>query len=139
MNKRFVQASFVIIFIFIAIPTMCFSADRTIDFAARVKAGKQALASPEGQKYEQSWGEVVQSILTTCIPIGSTDPTNLGRFTFVADVSTSGSVSSVEVKPSNTVSRCFALHFGKARLPKPPTSLIKGKILPVADDIVVTP
>jgi hypothetical protein len=139
MNKGFVQVPFVMIFLFIAIPSICFSADRTSDFAARNKAGKQALASPEGQQYEKSWREVMQSILTTCIPIGSTDPANLGRFTFVADVSASGSVSSVEVEPSNAVSRCFALHFGKARLPKPPTSLIKGNILPVADDIVVTP
>lgn len=139
MSKCLVQALFVIIFIVIAIPSMCFSADRANNFAARVKAGKQALASPEGQHYEESWGEAMGNILHTCIPIGSSDPGNLGRFTFVADVSASGMVSSVEVEPSNKVSRCFVLHFGKARLPKPPTSLIKGNILPVADDIVVTP
>jgi hypothetical protein len=109
------------------------------DFAARVKAGKQALSSPEGQQYESSWGEVMQKILTTCIPIGSTNPANLGRFTFIADVSASGLVSSVEVEPSNTVSRCFAQHFGNARLPKPPMTLMKGKMLPVADDIEITP
>jgi hypothetical protein len=139
MNKGFVQVPFIVFFILIAIPTICFSADRTSDFAARSKAGKQALASPEGQQYERSWGEVMQAILTTCIPIGSTDPANLGRFTFVADVSAEGSVSSVEVEPRNAVSRCFALHFAKAQLPKPPTSVIKGNVLPVADDIVVTP
>jgi hypothetical protein len=109
------------------------------DFAARVKAGKQALASPEGQQYEVSWGEIMQTILTTCIPIGSSDPANLGRFTFVADVSASGLVSSFEVNPSTAVSRCFALHFAKARLPRPPMPLKKGELLPIADDIVITP
>jgi hypothetical protein len=109
------------------------------DFAARVKAGKQAVASPEGQQYERSLGAVMKSILTTCIPKGSTDPANLGTFTFVADVSVAGLVSSVEVDPSTAVSQCFALHFGRAHLPKPPTSLMKGEILPVADDIEVTP
>jgi hypothetical protein len=109
------------------------------DFAARAKAGKQALATPEGKKYEDSWGEVMGGILQTCIPLGSTDPGNLGRFTFVADVSSSGSVSSVEVQPVTRVSRCFAEQFGKANLPRPPMPLKKGELLPVADDIVVTP
>ncbi len=112
---------------------------RISDFAARVKVGKQTLASPEGQQYEASWGESMQTILTTCIPIGSTNPANLGRFTFVADVSASGVISSVEVQPSNTVSRCFAQHFGKARLPRPPMPLNASGLLPIADDIVITP
>jgi hypothetical protein len=109
------------------------------NFATRVKAGKQALASPEGQQYEESWGEVMQKILTTCIPIGSPDPANLGRYTFVADVSPSGLVSSVEVEPSTTASRCFALHFEKARLPQPPMALEEGGLFPITDDIVITP
>jgi hypothetical protein len=73
------------------------------DFAARVKAVKQALSSPGGQQCESSLGEVIQKILTTCIRIGSTDPANFGRFSFIADVSVSGSVSPVDVNPNNTV------------------------------------
>jgi hypothetical protein len=109
------------------------------DFASRAKAGKQALATPEGQQYEQSWGEVMGSVLHTCIPAGSTDPANLGRFTFVADVSSSGVLSSVEVEPSTTVSRCFAREFSKARLPQPPMPLKVGELLPISDDIVIRP
>jgi hypothetical protein len=109
------------------------------DFAARVKVGKQTLANPKGQQYEESWGEIMHTILTTCIPKGSSDPANLGRFTFVANVSASGLVSSVEVDPSTAVSRCFNLHFSKVRLPRPPMPLKKDELLPIADDIVITP
>ncbi|HKK00811.1 MAG TPA: hypothetical protein VJ955_01475 [Desulfuromonadales bacterium] len=59
------------------------------DFSARVKAGKLSLSSPEGQRYEASWGEVMRTILPACIPLGSTSPANPGKFTFVADVSSS--------------------------------------------------
>jgi len=70
-------------------------------FAARAAAGKKALASPEGQRYEQSWGEVMGNVLHACIPIGSSNPANLGRFTFVANISAAGEVFSVEVEPTN--------------------------------------
>ena len=109
------------------------------DFSARVKAGKQSLSSPEGQQYEASWGEVMQTILPVCIPLGSTSPANLGKFTFVADVSSAGLVSSVEVEPSTDVSRCFAKHFNNAHLPPPPIPLKYGALLPVADVIEVAP
>ena len=109
------------------------------EFSARVKSGKEVLATPEGQLYASSWGETMKGILTTCVPLGSTDPANLGRFTFVADVSASGAVSSVDVGPITDVSRCFAFQFGKAQLPAPPPALLKGEKLPVADDIIVTP
>ncbi|HUJ16379.1 MAG TPA: hypothetical protein VL197_00115 [Nitrospirota bacterium] len=109
------------------------------EFAARVKSGKEALATPEGQQYASSWGESMKAILTSCVLPGLTDPANLGRFTFVADISASGTISSIEVSPITEVSRCFALQFGKAQLPSPPMSLLKGEKLPVADDIVVVP
>ena len=109
------------------------------DFSARVKAGKQSLASPEGQKYEASWGAVMQTILPVCIPLGSTSPANLGKFTFVANVSSTGLVSSVEVEPSTDVSRCFAQHFNNAHLPPPPIPLKDDALFPVADVIEVVP
>ncbi len=108
-------------------------------FAARVKTGKEALATPEGRQYESYWGETMRAILAACVPPGSTDPADLGSFTFVADVSDSGTVSSVEVSPATDVSRCFALQFGKTDLPSPPASLLEGGKLPIADDVVVAP
>jgi hypothetical protein len=109
------------------------------DFAARAAAGKKNLASPEGQRYEQSWGEVMGNVLHTCIPIGSTNPANLGKFTFVADVSAAGEVSSVDVEPRTAVSRCFAEQFGRSRLTRPPFPLKDGALLSIADDIEVGP
>jgi len=108
------------------------------DFATRVKAGVLSLASPSGQRYEASWGQAMQASLAACVPVGSTSPANLGKFTFVANVSSSGVVSSVEVEPVTSVSRCFAIHFGAAQLPPPP-GVRSGSYLPVADSISVTP
>jgi len=137
MNCRIYLAK-CIIYLFVS-TILIVGAAHASDFAARAKAGKQALASSAGQQYEESWGEVMGNILHTCIPIGSTDPANLGKFTFVADVSSSGVVSSVEVEPSTKVSRCFAQQFGKARLPRPPVALKEGELFPVSDDIVIRP
>jgi hypothetical protein len=111
------------------------------DFAVRAKNGKTVLATAEGQKYEASWGAVIAAAMRACVPPGSTSPANLGRFTFVGDVSSTGVVSGVEVQPSTVVSRCFGEHFSKAQLPPPPSSLLKERhsLLPVADDIEVQP
>src|SRR6266478_2114449 len=110
-----------------------------VDFAAREKAGKDALASAEGQKYEASWGEVIGAVLRSCVSPGSTSPANLGKFTFVADVDAAGGVSSVDVSPSTEVSRCFAKRFGASRLPPPPSSSRPGAPFPVSDIISVVP
>ena len=108
------------------------------DFATRVRAGKLALASPSGKSYEASWGQAMQASLVRCVPVGSTSPANLGKFTFVANVTSSGAVSAVEVKPVTSVSQCFAIHFGAAQLPPPP-GIRPGHYLTVADSVSVTP
>ena len=107
------------------------------DVAARMKAGKEALATPEGQKYEVSWGEVMGAVLRGCIPPGSTSPANLGNFTFVADVDRIGTVSSVEVRPSTHVSRCFAKRFRASKLPQPPIG--SHGLFPISDVVSVIP
>lgn len=111
------------------------------DFSARAKLGKATLATAEGRKYEASWGAAIVSSMEACVPAGSTSPANLGRFTFVGDVSSNGAVSAIEVQPSTRVSRCFAEHLGKTQVPPPPPSLLKDaqSILPIADDIEVQP
>ena len=106
------------------------------DFASRLKAGKLALTTSSGKNYEHSWGEVMQASLASCVPIGSTSPATLGKFTFVANVSFSGSVSDVEVRPVTAVSQCFAKYFGGAQLPAPP-GISPGGYFPVADSVEV--
>ena len=114
------------------------SAGHVNDFASRVKAGESALATSSGRRYEASWGMTMHASLKTCIPVGSTSSASLGKFTFVANVSSSGAVSSVQVKPVTPVSKCFAKHFGDVPLPPPP-GIPPGSFLPVADSISVTP
>jgi hypothetical protein len=110
------------------------------DLTARIKAGKSALAGVEGQRYEATWGAAIGAAITACVPPGSTSPGNLGKFTFVGDVSSTGLVSSVEVQPSTAISRCFAQHFSDAKLPPPPPVLLNSRpALPIADEIEVRP
>ena len=109
-------------------------------FDEREKAGKAALATPEGRRYEASWGEVMQTVVPVCVPPGSTSPANLGKFTFVANVASSGLVSDVDVQPSTDVSRCFAKHFSGALLPPPPPAASRrGGPFPIADSLVIAP
>jgi hypothetical protein len=50
------------------------------------------------------------------------DPTNLGFFTFVSDVTDAGTLNSIAVEPRTKVSTCFAAYFGNFVLPKPPSN-----------------
>ncbi|MDE0856113.1 MAG: hypothetical protein OSA97_17000 [Nevskia sp.] len=109
------------------------------DFDARAKAGQQALASAEGQAYEHSLGLAFHKAISACIPKGSTLPANLGKFTFVANVASSGLASSVEVRPGTAVSHCFAEQLDGAQLPPPPAPPHAGSLFPVTDEIEVVP
>ena len=108
------------------------------DFATRVKAAQLVLASPSMKGYEASWGRAIQTSLVRCVPTGSTSPANLGEFTFVANVSSSGAVFDVKVEPATSVSQCFAGHFGIAQLPPPP-GISPGHYLPISDTVSVEP
>jgi hypothetical protein len=108
-------------------------------FDERMYAGKAALSSPDGQKYEASWGQVMGTVIHACVPPGSISPTNLGKFTFVANVASSGLVSDVEVRPVTKVSRCFAQKFSGSRLPPPPLADKKDSSFPIADEMVIAP
>ena len=103
-------------------------------FAEREKAGLAAMATPEGKKYEASWGKVVGPAFKACVPTGSAaSSANLGKFVLIANVAKSGAVSDVEVSPSTPVSRCFAKHFAGSTLPPPPMADSAATLLPIAD------
>ncbi len=93
------------------------------NLSSRMEEGVSALATPEGQRYEATWGPVIRTAITACVPLGAASPAKQGRFAFVGDVSPDGRVSAVEVLPSTEVSRCFAQHFTGALLPAPPLDL----------------
>jgi hypothetical protein len=99
------------------------------DFSARERTGKAASASPEGQSYQKSWGQVIGAAMHACIPVGSESPSNNGKFAFVANINAAGIVSAVEVQPVTTVSNCFAKQFAASTLQPPPASLLVKGVL----------
>ncbi len=106
------------------------------DFSARVRAGKLALSSPLAQKYESTWGPKVTGAMTACHALGFRPLDGAETFTFVGNISPAGLVSSVDVRPSTPVSRCFVEHFNNVQLPPPPPALLNnGRFLPVADEL----
>lgn len=109
------------------------------NFSERESAGKSVLATPEGGKYEESWGPILKNVMQACIPPSPTSPSNLGEFTFVADISPYGQVSNVEVKPQTKLSLCFAKKFSGQKLPPPPHEIVSSAALTVADEIKVAP
>ena len=107
-------------------------------FAEREKAGLSAMATPEGKKYEASWGKVVGPAFKACVPSGpAASSANLGKFVLIANVARSGVVSDVDVSPSNPVSRCFAKHFAGSTLPPPPMADSAATLFPIADTFEV--
>ncbi len=90
------------------------------DFASRVAEAKRASATKEGAQYEAALESNIVAAIQSCIPLGSTDPANLGSFTLVGDVTANGALKSVAFEPETRVSTCFASRFSKALLPNPP-------------------
>jgi len=90
------------------------------DFAARVKAGKDAIATAAGREYDRMLVPTLQAAVPRCIPQGSSG--HIGKFTLVGSVSLGGAVSAIEVQPETVTSRCFALQIGGATLPPSPSS-----------------
>lgn len=89
------------------------------DFEMRLAAGNKALSSPEGQAYEQSLGPAIQSAVMKCLPPASQ---YTGQFALIGNVLKSGKVTSVEVRPIDNVSQCFAERIKESALPVPPLS-----------------
>jgi hypothetical protein len=89
------------------------------DFDMRLAAGNKALSSPEGQTYEQSLSPAIQSAMMKCLPPGSQ---YTGQFALIGKVLRSGKVASVEVRPIDDISQCFAKRIKESTLPVPPLS-----------------
>ena len=109
------------------------------DFDARVAEAKSATATTEGQRYDKKLGHSIGSAMQACVPSGSTAEANLGKFTLVGYVATSGIVSSVEVRPNTKVSECFASKFRQLELPTPPASLALKSGVPIIVEMSVAP
>jgi hypothetical protein len=107
------------------------------DFSARVEAGNQAIATPEGKVYDASLGPAIQAAMVAYVPPGSVSGGKLGKFVLVGSVNATGQLSAIEVKPVTAASQCFANRFGSASLPPPPSSGRWGQKYPVTIEMTV--
>jgi hypothetical protein len=105
-------------------------------FEMRLVAGNKALSSPEGQTYEQSLGPAIQSAMMKCLPPAS--PYS-GRFALIGNVLRSGKVTSVEVRPIDDISQCFAERIKESILPVPPLSSEGIEAFPITIEMNIIP
>ncbi|PHS19829.1 MAG: hypothetical protein COA86_03460 [Kangiella sp.] len=109
------------------------------DFSSRVNEGNELALTMSGKQYDQKLGPFIGDIMRLCIPPGSTNSTNLGTFSLVAIVSNQGASSGIEVKPFNSISKCFSKKITRVKLPTPPeqNSLLMG--YPITITVTVKP
>ena len=118
--------------LFLALSNEAFSDD----FETRLAAGNKALSSSEGQTYEQSLGPSIQSAMTKCLPFVTP---YTGQFALVGNVSKSGKVTSVEVRPIDDISQCFAERIKESTLPVPPQPSEGLEAFPITIEMNIIP
>ena len=109
------------------------------NFADRVAEARKASSTPEGKKYDQLLVPAIGAAMRACVPPGSTSPANLGKFTLIGYVASSGAVSLIEVQPKTEVSVCFAAQFEQARFASPPKSGQSKVGFPIAVEMSLVP
>jgi len=106
------------------------------DFEMRLAVGNKALSSPEGQTYEQSLSPAIQSAMMRCLPPASR---YTGQFAFIGNVLRSGKVISVEVRPIDDISQCFAERIKESTLPVPPLPSEGIEAFPITIEMNIIP
>jgi hypothetical protein len=91
-------------------------------FEARFDSGKTALSTPEGKRYEMSLGTQIQAAMASCMPAGSTDPRDRGKFALVGYVAPSGRLFGVSVRPKTAIAKCFGQRLSRKPVPIPPVA-----------------
>jgi len=91
-------------------------------FSERLSSAQRFLESPEGRGYE-TWlnsqvGPLVTKTLQSCF--GNLGAPDKSDFTVVADVLSSGKLSSVVARPATNLAQCFVRGLESATLSKPP-------------------
>ena len=107
------------------------------DFEMRLTAGNKALSSPEGKTYELSLSPAIQSAMMRCLPPSAAPYT--GQFALIGNVLRSGKVTSVEVRPIDDVSQCFAERIKESTLPVPPLSSEGIEAFPITIEMNIMP
>ncbi len=100
-------------------------------FEERASIAEKLSSIEKISQYETNLGQFIYKAVVTCIPPGSTEVGNLGKFSLVADVTKDGTVKNSEVKPITYVSKCFQIEFGAQSLPFPPEIFLENGALPI--------
>ena len=113
----------------------------TVDykFALRIGQANTAVRTPRGMQYEQTLGPFVQQAIEACVPLGAATPGTLGKFIFVANVTSDGTVVAPDVQPKTSVSECFAAHFAQETLSPTPVPPEANFNYPIVVELKVSP
>jgi hypothetical protein len=96
-------------------------AARADEFTARVAAGRAAAATPAGDEFGLSVTPMLQSIDSLCDPPGMILPAaELGPLDLVGDITPTGALTNVEIRPQTAVGECFAKHLAARHFAPPP-------------------
>jgi len=104
---------------------------------SRISEAKSVTSSSTGKSYDALLSPSIGKAIKTCVPPGSTSPANLGNFTLVAYVAADGSTREIEVRPSTSISKCFAQKFSSLKMPAPPEALIAKNGVPIVVEMSI--
>ncbi|WP_250624345.1 hypothetical protein [Pinirhizobacter soli] len=107
------------------------------DFESRRAEAQRLEKSAEGAAYVREYSYLVGAAMRGCVPPGSADPANLGKFSLVADILGNGQPYAIDVKPKTAVASCFAGQIIRITFPTPPNN--GGKNYVVVIDMSITP
>jgi hypothetical protein len=91
-------------------------------FTNRVAAGQAASVTPAGIQFDASVSPLIANTGQICDPPGSVLPAaDIGQFQLVGDVTRTGKLINVAVRPQTPIAECFALQFARNMFALPPT------------------
>ena len=109
------------------------------NFQLRVGQANTAARTPRGIQYEQTLAPFVQQAIQACVPPGTIGQGTLGKFIFVANVTSNGAVVAPDVQPKNDVSQCFEARFSQETLSPTPVPPEAKFDYPIVVELNVTP
>jgi hypothetical protein len=111
---------------------------RADDFTSRAAAGRAASQNGEGSKYDLSLLPILKQAGDACDPLGTKlPPSEIGHFALIGNITDTGQMIDIEVRPKTQIAICFANQMSTAQFSTPP--LYGRPTYPVVVDLNVTP
>jgi hypothetical protein len=113
-------------------------AARADDFTSRATAGRAAAQNIEGSKYALTLFPILKQAGNACDPPGTKlPPSGIGHFALIGNITDTGQMIDIEVRPATQMAICFAKQMSTAQFSAPP---LDGRpTYPVVVDLNVTP